>query len=117
MTGDARNRIAAEAGKVKRRIAHPAEPQQINTQRVQAALVHERSRHHAVIDEMTRQKPRLRINVRLGANQADAVLATARIEMQHTIDKLHLPTGKSQIQLQRNALKQGAETRCQIAAT
>ncbi len=109
--GDARHRL--ERGPRIR--DDPAHPQKENAQRVQAALVHQRPRHHLIVDEMAGQEPVIRMNVGLRANEPQAETPAARIEMDDAIDELHLPARNRQRILHVKLGERGAEATGQIA--
>ena len=70
-------------------LAHPAHAQQENTQRVQAALVHQSAGHHLIVTEVAGQEPVIGMNVEFPEDRSHTKLASDRIELQHAVNQPH----------------------------
>ncbi len=72
-----------------RLLHHPAQPQQIDAQGVQAAFVHQGAGHDPVVDEMAGDEPVVRVDIRLGPDDAHAVAPAAGSSLQDPVHQAH----------------------------
>ncbi len=74
---------------------HPAHAEQEDPQCMQTALIHERAGHDLVIDEVTGEEPVVGMDIGVGADQADAEAAAARVEVADAMDQSHPAAGQA----------------------
>ena len=70
-------------------LADPAHTHEINSQRMQTALVHQRAGHDSIINEMAGQEPTVGMDIGLRTDDSPAISPSLRIEIGHTINQLH----------------------------
>ena len=84
---------------------------------MQAAFVHQRSRHDLIVGKMAGQKPVVGMNVRFAANLAETEPPARRIEAENAVNKLHASARQAARIVQIQSRKLRAETAHQIAAS
>ena len=71
------------------RFCDPPDAQEKNSERVQAAFIHQCAWHHLVVGEMAGQEPVVGLNVGFRHDTADSVPPSLGIELGHAVDQPH----------------------------
>ena len=82
---------------------------------MQAALEHQRARHHAIVNEVAGEEPVVWMNVRLANHNAHAEAPATRIKIRDAMHQLHAAAGQCDRLRQRQSCKRVAKAARQVA--
>ena len=83
---------------------------------MQAALVHQGTGHHLVIDEVASQEPIVGVDVHLAADAAKTESAPRRLDRSYAVNEFELPAGQGSRGLQFDRGESRTEGRGEVQA-